>query len=253
MESASNISIARKLKAALISGLDFILPPRCPACSDKILAHGFLCGSCWGDLQPIAAPYCTICALPFEFETDEGAICLACVESEPEYNWARAAVLYDGLGKSVVLRLKHGGVSTCAPVMVQMMAAALKNAEFDVIMPVPLHWSKMILRRFNQSLLLAKGLSKKLTTPLDAHSLSKIKKTKNQAGLSKRARFQNVASVFTVRESAAKTLKGKRVLLVDDVLTTGATASSCAKALKKVGVNSVGVIAFARVGKPVAG
>ncbi len=236
-----------------MKGLDFLLPPRCTGCSVKVANHGFLCSECWQNLQPLSAPFCTCCALPFEFEADDESLCASCIASPPDFDWARAAVLYENLGRSLVLQLKHSGTSAVVPVMAQMMATALMGSVYDVIVPVPLHKSRFVQRRFNQSILLAKGLAKHTGKPIEAFVLEKKRATESQGGLNRKERFRNVGGVFKISPEKRTTIEGKRALLVDDVLTTGATASSCAKALKKAGALEVGVVAFARVGQPVKG
>jgi len=134
-----------------------------------------------------------------------------------------------------------------------MMVQALAGDDADILMPVPLHGRRMRTRRFNQSQLLAGALSKRLGVPVDTFSLRKKHATESQGGLGRKARFRNVASSFVVDPAKRPALRGKKILLVDDVLTTGATASACAEALKKAGAGTVGIVAFARVGQPVAG
>jgi ComF family protein len=240
--------------------LDFILPTRCPNCSCKISAHGFLCPRCWADLKPMAAPYCAQCALPFEFDAAAGDICGGCLHLPPAFDWARAAVSYDDLGRSLVMRLKHGGATAVVPLMAQMMVGVLASgaagsgaSTVDLIMPVPLHRRRLLARRFNQSQLLAANLASRLAVPCDSFSLKKIRATESQGGLNRKARFANVTGSFAVETGRGAVIAGKHILLVDDVLTTGATASACALVLKKAGARSVGVAVFARVGKPVAG
>ncbi len=253
MMKASTFAIQKKISAYALSGLDFILPPRCAGCGVKISAHGFVCSACWGELQPLSAPYCTKCSIPFEFETEGESQCAACMVSVPEFDWARAAVLYEEMGKRLVLRLKHSGTNAVVPVMAQMMATAVHNCDVDMIVPVPLHSKRFVSRRFNQSQLLAKQLAVHLNVPVDNFVLIKKRATASQGGLNRKERFKNVTGVFAVEKGRIETLKGKHILLVDDVLTTGATAGACAKVLKKAGASEVGLAVFARVGQPVKG
>ena len=252
MRYINEISLGARLKSSASTALDFILPARCPNCSAKITAHGFLCPSCWGDLQPLAAPFCGRCALPFEFAAEDGDECGACLLAPPDFDWARAAVSYEDLGRTLVLRLKHGAASSVVPAMAQMMVGALTGKTADVIVPVPLHRSRLMARRFNQSQLIAHALAGRLSMSVDCFSLIKKKPTESQGGLNRKARFLNVAASFAVKGGRAPHVAGKDILLVDDVLTTGATASVCARVLKKAGAKSVGVITFARVGRPVS-
>ncbi len=257
MENSSQIFNAgriAKLGLSIFSGLlQFLLPARCPSCAQTIEQHGFLCGSCWGDLLPLAAPYCNRCALPFEFEMEGESECGACMKNQPAFDWARAAVSYEDLGRTLVLRLKYSGVTTAVPTMAQMMAQAVAGKEIDLIVPVPLHRWRFLRRRFNQSSLLGDAISKRLNISTDNFILRRRKATVSQGELDKKGRYRNVASAFIVPKDMKADVHGKHVLVVDDVLTTGATAHECARALKRAGAASVGVVTFARVGKPVAG
>lgn len=241
------------LGTALRFSLDFILPPRCANCSLRVVSHGHLCPSCWGTLRPLAAPYCAHCALPFAFDASEGDVCGGCLQDAPGFDWARAAVLYDDLGRKMVMQLKYSGAAAVVPAMTQMMVGALAGTSADLIIPVPLHRRRMLKRRFNQSQLLAADLARRIDVPLDTFSLAKHKATESQGGLNKKARFKNVQASFAVSTDRRSFVAGKSIMVVDDVLTTGATASACAKALKKAGAKSVGIVTYARVGKPVAG
>jgi ComF family protein len=251
MQVSNQKSAHALLKKAGIGILEFLLPSRCPGCGDKLQSHGYLCPKCWGNLTPLARPFCDTCALPFEFETDDNSQCGACLQSPPAFDWARAAVTYDELGRSLVIRLKYGGTTSYIPAMARMMAGAAIGRQIDVVMPVPLHRRRLLSRRFNQSQLLAQALSRENGIPYDGFSLKKKRATKSQGGLNRKERFHNVRASFSVENPRA--VEGKHILLVDDVLTTGATAEACTKALKKAGASEVGVVAFARVGKPVAG
>ena len=171
----------------------------------------------------------------------------------PIFDWARSAVIYDDLGRKLVLGLKHGTRVALVPVMAQMMVNRLQDKEVDILMPVPLHRTRLLRRRFNQSQLLAGELSRRLSVPCDTFSLRKSRATASQSGFNKKGRFRNVHASFVVDPARKQQLDGKTVILVDDVLTTGATASACAVALKKAGAASVGVVTYARVGRPVAG
>ncbi len=233
--------------------LEFLLPARCPCCGQKIERHGYLCGSCWGDLVPLASPYCERCALPFEFEIEGESECGACMKDQLAFDWARAAVSYDELGRSLVFRLKYSGVTSVVPAMSQMMALAVAEQQIDMVVPVPLHRWRLLRRRFNQSALLGHAIAERIGVQIDNFVLTRRKSTVSQGELGKKARYRNVASAFVVPREKAANVKGKHVLVVDDVLTTGATVHECARALKRAGAASVGVVTFARVGRPVAG
>lgn len=251
MKAKASQSLLKKLGGEVV---DFLLPPRCPACGDRILSHGHLCGRCWQELAPIAAPWCAICGLPFEVDVGPKAICGACMKEAPAFDWARAAVSYEALGRDLIIRMKHGGAGASIPAFVTMMTRVIPpDAAIDLIVPVPLHRWRLLKRRFNQSQLLAKGLAAKLQVHADPFVLERMRATPSQGQLDRKGRRQNVKGAFQVPATRMQAIEGKRVLLVDDVLTTGATASECARAFKKAGAAHVGVVAFARVGQPVRG
>ncbi|TNE67604.1 MAG: ComF family protein [Alphaproteobacteria bacterium] len=237
------------------AAVDFLLPPRCAVCGTRILEHGHLCAPCWGGLKPIAAPFCIGCGMPFEYGGDmegDGMRCGACLANPPDFDWARAAVQYDELGKRLVLTLKHGGEGAAVPVLARMMASRLHEfaGTLDLLMPVPLHPRRLFRRRFNQSQLLAAEIGRLSGVPHDAFSLVRRKATPSQGPLSRKARATNVAGAFAVTDAGKAAIAGKSIVLVDDVLTTGATAGACARILKRAGARSVGVLAFARVSQP---
>lgn len=235
--------------------LDTLLPPRCPLCRARIVEHGHLCGGCWSALEPITDPRCSQCSLPFAHESD-GLICGGCLAQPPEFDHAFAPVIYADKGRNLVLALKYGGLFAAAPAMARMMAVSVRSVthpDYDMLVPVPLHRFRLLARRFNQSQLLASALGKELDIPSQNFGLYRSKATPSQGTLNRSKRFNNVRSAFSVSEKKTVLFEGKRILLVDDVLTTGATASACARTLKKAGAKSVDVVAFARVGQPVSG
>jgi len=235
--------------------LDALLPPRCPVCRARIIEHGHLCGTCWAALEPITDPRCSKCSLPFAHESD-GLVCGACLARPPDFDHAFAPVIYAEKGRSLVLSLKYGGLFAAAPAMARMMAVSVRSANqsvYDMLVPVPLHRFRMLARRFNQAQLLASALGKELGVQNQNFGLVRSKSTPSQGTLNRDKRFKNVRSAFSVPSKNQALFNGRRILLVDDVLTTGATASACAKTLKNAGAKSVDVVAFSRVGQPVSG
>lgn len=247
-------AILNTLKGAPYVALDFLLPPRCPICRGRIESHGHLCGDCWSSLEMIAEPICRRCGIPFAHEVDE-ADCGACLARPPGFDSAYAPVLYQGVGRDLVLGLKYGAMMAAVPAMARMMAVQLSRsaAPPDLIVPVPLHWTRLLKRRFNQSQLLARDIGKDIGKPVQSRILRRIRATPSQGTLGRGKRFKNVKSAFSVPVSERGIFAGKNILLVDDVLTTGATASACAEALKEAGACRVDLVAFARVGEPIAG
>lgn len=243
-------------KILAISGraLDMLLPPRCPLCRSRIIEHGHLCAGCWTELDLVADPKCERCGLPFAHASD-GLQCGACLAHPPAFDGAVAPALYKDKGRDLVLALKYGRLFAAAPAMARLMAPVVR-AKVDgpaVLVPVPLHRWRLLGRRFNQSQLLAQALVRQTGIPLLATGLERIKSTPTQGGLNRSGRFRNVHAAFSVKNNKIKEVEGKTIVLVDDVLTTGATAGACAEALKKAGARRVVVAAFARVGEPIPG
>jgi len=233
-------------------GLDFLLPPLCFSCRAPVEVQGGLCARCWSGLRFITKPYCTSCGFPFAHEMPAGLVCGSCHSYPPVFARARAAVGYDIGSRPVILSFKHGerteGLAT--------LAGWLKNAggdlleECDVIIPVPLHPRRLFKRRFNQSALLARALGETTGKAVDVFSLKRKKNTRSQGGLNARQRRQNVRAAFMVPRDKRPAIKGQRVLLIDDVMTTGATAENCTRALNAAGAEKVLVLTLARVVEP---
>ncbi len=233
---------------------DGLLPPRCFQCGEYVAAQGDLCGGCWSRLSFISAPYCSCCGLPFEYSVEnDGALCGACMKRKPDYDLARAALQYDEGSKGLILALKHRDKTNGAKSFGRMMlrAAGPMIESSDVIMPVPLHPMRLWQRRYNQAALLAEEIAHRSGKAVDMLTLTRKRPTPSQGTLSRRRRFLNVRGAFRIDASKRQLVKDKRVLLVDDVMTTGATVSACARTLKKAGAASVGIVILARVAGPV--
>ena len=205
-----------------------------------------LCAECWLDLSFIGKHKCKICGLGFEFDMGKSAVCGNCAHDRPKYNKAVAVAEYIGTARRLAIKLKFGDGLHLAPYMAGLMVGS--GAELlqktDIIAPIPLHYRRRILRRYNQAGLLAVNIAKLAGKPYQPLLLNRTRATKQQTKLHKRDRVQNVADAFKVRGDVS----GKRVLLVDDVMTTGATISACAAALKAAGAKRVYSLVFARVG-----
>lgn len=246
--------MARLDLVAELSGrvLDLLLPPRCLACGAEIVRPGALCSACWDEVAFIAPPYCALCGYPFDFDSGPAALCAACLREPPAFERARAVMRYDARGRALVLGFKHGdrteGVPSYASWLARAGAELLADAE--ILAPVPLHWRRQFARRYNQAALLAQALARDSGVPLVPDLLRRRRATPSQGRLSAAARARNVAGAFAVNPARAETLAGRRVLLIDDVLTTGATAGACAAALRRGGAAAVDVLVLARVAQP---
>ncbi len=233
--------------------LDVLLPPRCLSCGAVVEEPGALCAPCWGRLGFIAPPICARCGLAFELPPQEGELeCAPCMAAPPRYDRARAALAYDENVKSLVLRFKHADATHSAPGFARWMARAGGDmaAECDLIAPVPLHRWRLLWRRYNQAALLALALGRHADKPVVPDLLVRKRATPSQGRLGPAQRRANVAGAFALRPRHAGRVEGFRVLLIDDVLTTGATAEECAKALKRAGAKAVDVLTLARVNRP---
>ncbi len=240
---------AAGLRAPLRMALDVALPPLCPACREPVGQAAGLCASCWSKLSPIERPYCERLGIPFVYDPGPGILSMQAIADPPAYRKARAAVRYDDVARALVLALKYGDRLDLAPTMGRWMGRAGREllAETDLIVPVPLHWRRLWARRFNQSALLAKAIGEMAGIAVAHEALRRTKATPQQVGLSKPERALNVQGAFGVRPDGKADIAGRRMLLVDDVLTSGATVDACARALLRAGAAQVDVVVFARV------
>jgi ComF family protein len=231
--------------------LDALLPPRCLGCGGMVADPGALCPACWERIDFLAAPLCERCGTPFELDPGAGATCGGCLREPPRFRRARAVLRYDDHGKQLILRFKHADRIDMAPTLARWMARAGAEllADADVIAPVPLHWSRLFARRYNQAALLANGLSALSGVPAAPRLLERRRRTISQGSMGRAQRLKNVKRAFAVRDPARAA--GRAVLLVDDVLTTGATAGECARVLLAAGAAHVDVLTVARVVRPV--
>jgi ComF family protein len=240
------------VRAVLRTALDLALPPLCPSCRDAIEGRG-LCPACWSKLSFITRPYCERLGIPFVYDPGPGILSMEAIADPPAYHRARAAVRFDDVARALVHSLKYGDRLDLAPMMGRWISHAGREilAEADALVPVPLHWRRLWARRFNQSAMLAAAISAESGTPVAAGALKRVKPTAQQVGLSRTERASNVQGAFRVPESGKAQVAGRRLVLVDDVLTSGATVDGCARALLRAGAANVDVLIFARVAQPV--
>lgn len=238
----------------LARAADFLLPPLCIACRSAVEGHGGLCARCWPKVNFIGAPVCDRLGIPLPYATDEPLVSAAAMADPPVYDRARAVARHDGVMRELVHGLKyrdrHEGVRLFGRWMAHAGRAIVPGA--DLLVPVPLYRLRLWGRRFNQSALLARAVGAETGLPDDPFLLVRTRPTVSQVGLSVAQRKRNVTGAFAVPAGRKAAIAGKAVILVDDVITTGATANACARALKRAGAARVDVIALARVVDPVA-
>lgn len=229
--------------------VDALLPPLCLSCQGAVSEPGSLCPACWSKIAFLTPPACACCGLPFDFEMGEGALCGECLAEPPRFARARAVLRYDEASRGLILGLKHADRLEGAPAFARWMARAGAEllAEADLLVPVPLHRWRLLARRYNQAALLAMALSRLSGVAAVPDLLVRLRRTPPQGHLSRSGRARNVAGAFAVAPRRAAGLAGKRVVLVDDVLTSGATVNECATALLRCGAGRVDVLTLGRV------
>lgn len=227
--------------------VDLIYPPRCPACGEGIGEQGGLCAECWSDLAIPGDPACASCQRPFGDRGGENeTICAPCIGSPPIHNGIAAGTLYTDTSRKLVLALKHGRRIALAPLLARLIAARVPPSdEQRLIVPVPLHRWRLWQRGFNQAALLGRELEKAGCGILLVDALHRTKRTPSLGGMGAKARARVLSGAIAVRKRDL--IGGREILLVDDVLTSGATSNACVKALKRAGAKSVVIACFARV------
>jgi ComF family protein len=228
--------------------LDIALPTLCVSCREPVDGEG-VCASCWAKLSFIAPPYCPRLGIPFVYDPGPELLSMEAIASPPAYQRARAAVRYDEVARTLVHALKYQDRTDLAPAMGRWMARAgqelLESA--DMLIPVPLHWRRGWSRRYNQSGALAHVVARQSGVRLRGDLLQRLRATEQQVGLSRPQRASNVQGAFGVSAARQSDIHGRRVILVDDVLTSGATVDACARALLRAKAVQVDVLVFARV------
>lgn len=229
--------------------LDQLYPPVCLTCDAPTASADALCASCFARLRPITAPLCQRLGIPFEVPIGPEALSAEAIANPPPFRRSRSAVLYNELARTLVSRLKYGDRPELARFCARLMdgAGAEFWAEGPVLVPVPLHRSRHLLRRYNQSAELARALAARTGLGMDAGLVRRVKPTRPQVGLSADQRHRNLSGAFKAHPEALARLKGRGVVLVDDVITTGSTVEAVTRALQRGGVDKIDVISFARV------
>ncbi|HET9811573.1 MAG TPA: ComF family protein [Sphingomicrobium sp.] len=235
------------MESILRNVLDFALPPRCGGCGAIVDEVDSFCTECWRQLEFLGAAGCSRCGLPLK-ATDID-ICAVCLAKPPRLDRIRSAVAYDDISRSIALRLKYGRKVALARTMSRYMQPLLGQAVSDVLLvPVPLHRARLWRRGFNQAAIVARDLSRRTGFPMAVDTLQRVRPTPPLKGLNLRQRRRTVAGAF--RANPAAELRGRTVVLIDDVFTTGSTANACARVLKRAGAGRVELISWARVVRP---
>ena len=231
--------------------LDVAFPPRCPSCRAPVAGAHHFCADCFSKLRMISAPMCACCGIPFAVALPVDAHCPECLVEPPSFARARAVMVYDGISAPLITALKFNdqwaGLQHYAAMMAAAGSALLQEAE--LIVPVPLNWRRFLSRKYNQAALLAYGLARQSGVACVPHLLRRQRATVPQMRLARAERKVNVKGAFTVSPRGLRRVAGKHILLVDDVVTTGATVEACAQALLQAGAKQVDVIALARTVK----
>ncbi|WP_350335420.1 ComF family protein [Coralliovum pocilloporae] len=245
------------IERATVSGigraaLNWLLPSFCPSCRILVASGDGFCMQCWSRLNWIERPYCERLGIPFAYDIGSGALSAEAIANPPPFGRARAAVLYDERVQRVIHRFKYLDQPELSHFLGPMLLRAAGDllAHADLIVPVPLHRRRLWQRRYNQSAELARTLGCLSGIAVDFDGFERIKPTIRQVGLVARDRKRNVQGAFRVTDNGRASFFGKSVLLVDDVLTTGATVDACTRALLRGGCRSVDVVTFARVAAP---
>ncbi|KAB2911655.1 MAG: ComF family protein [Hyphomicrobiaceae bacterium] len=240
---------AAALRHALLACADLIVPPCCLVCRASLGAHHLLCGACWRDVHFIRPPLCDVMGIPLPYATGQRSISAAAAANPPAYDRARAVAHFSGSMRTLIHQFKYADRHDARTLLGRWLAEAGRELlpGIDVIIPVPMTRLRLISRRFNQAAILAKELSRHTGVPVQPQALRRTRATRTQVGLTQDQRRRNVAGAFGVPAGRRSRLAGRNVLLVDDVITTGATAEACARALKRAGAVRVDVLALGLV------
>lgn len=249
-------------QTTLRAALDTILPPRCVVTGEMVDRQGMISPAAWAELDFINDPICDKCGVPFGFElsglaevagfeTEGGIHCMQCLDYPPPFETARAALKYNDASRDMILGFKHADQTHAALAFVPWLKMAGQGMmeDADAFIPVPLHRWRLLKRRYNQASIIAHYMSKETNIPVLHQALTRTRATATQGHLNFKERRKNVKKAFAVNEKYAASVKGKTLILIDDVYTTGSTVKECTKALMKAGAKKIHILTLARVVK----
>lgn len=227
--------------------IELLFPARCASCQIPLLEGGGLCHVCWDQLSFCSPPWCEKCGAPGDPRVLKHAACKGCIHHHRAYDKLRTGVKFTELSKELIHQFKYYDKTNLAPLLSKLaQRSAIEFADADIIAPIPIHRNKLRQRQYNQAALLAKEVGEIVDKPCMMDLLRRIKETRSQVGLSKIMRRHNVRDAFAVNDKYKNLIVGKKVVLIDDVISTGATAHECAKCLKEEGAAMVYVLCIAR-------
>jgi ComF family protein len=227
---------------------DLVYPPSCAVCGVATGSHRGLCAKCWSEVRFIERPFCEVLGIPFSHDLGAGILSAEAIAHPPPFDRLRSAAVHDNAIRTLVHGLKYRDRTDLAPMMAGWMLRASDGMveRCDAIIPIPLHRIRMVSRRFNQAAELARHLARLAEKPLLPATLIRVKRTDQQVGLGRRAREDNVRGAFAIATNRENDVFGKRVVLIDDVYTTGATVAAATRTLRKAGAADITVLTFAR-------
>ncbi|TCM48720.1 ComF family protein [Rhizobium sp. PP-F2F-G48] len=245
-----------RVRAALVAGslavgrraADLLYPPVCRGCARFVQSHAAVCPLCWASLRLIERPFCEVLGVPFSHDLGRGILSADAIANPPPFTRLRSVAIHTGIARDLVHALKYTDRTDLAPMMAAWMLRAGEGAveAAEAIVPVPLHKYRLWSRRFNQSAELARALARLSGRPMVSEALVRQRPTARQVGLGAAQRQDNVRGAFRVTEAGQPLVAGRRIVLVDDVYTTGATVAAATRALKRAGASEVTVLTFAR-------
>lgn len=245
-------SIMHFLHKQVNACIDIVLPPRCPVTGEIVCYQGLSSAKVWSALEFISAPHCAQCGEPFEIQLEQGSICVSCLDNPPDFTLSRSAMMYNDAARAMILSFKHGDKLHIAKNFTPWLVNAGRDIwpHVDVIVPVPLHYWRLLKRRYNQAAIIADHMGREKSLPVIKNALIRMRYTVSQGHKKRKDRQDNVAGAFAVRPKRRSLIEGKSVLLIDDVQTTGATLNECTKILLENGASAVHILTVARVAAP---